>query len=275
MSLPKLLQDLEMLYLGKNVVGFEPFSSYVAHIRDIGVQTRSLGYWSTLLNGSSLSVLEGISYQPGDRGVFKFKPVDSFQPLKDITTANLLTAAWAVLLARRLRMSDVTFGGVTSGRMIDLTNVENVMGPCYQLTPIRVQFQPKWTVSDLLHFVQNQSAKSAAHDFLGFEKIAQQVTSWPSNRRSFDSIVHHQDFDDFDTMPFGEASCRVEISNPHGDAPYPFKAVSFVRDGKVHVGAVGAERDAAIVVEILDDLAAIVSQLSRCYPDVLLDKNMF
>lgn len=275
MSLPRLLQDLEMLYIGKNVVDFEPFSSYVARTRDVRFQTKSLGYWSTLLNGSSLSILEGTSYQPGDKGVFKSKPVDSFQPLEDITTANLLTAAWALLLARRHGKSDVTFGGVTSGRMIDLANVENVMGPCYQLTPIRVQFQPKWTAFDLLHFVQKQSAESAAHDFLGIEKIAQQCTSWPSNRRSFDSIVHHQDFDDFDTMPFADGSCRVEISNPHGDAPYPFKAVSFVRDGRVHVGVVGAERDSAMAVEILDDLAAIVSQLSKFSPDALLDERIF
>lgn len=275
MSLPKLLQDLEALYIGKTVVDYEPFSTYMARIRDIRFQTRSLGYWSTLLDGSSLSVLDGTSYQPGDKGVFKSKPVDSCQRLEDITTANLLTAAWALLLARRLSKTDVTFGGVTSGRMIDVPNVENVVGPCYQLTPIRVQFQAEWTALTLLQFVQKQSAESAAHDFLGLEKIAKQCTSWPSNTQSFDSIVHHQDFDDFDTMPFAEGSCRVEISNPHGDAPYPFKVVSFVRGGKVHVGAVGAERDSALVDEILDDLAATVADLSNGSGAVLLDEKMF
>ena len=271
----RLLQDLETLYIGKAVVDFEPFSLYVARIQDIRFQTRSLGYWSTLLNGSSLSVLDGTSYQPGDKGVFKSKPVESCQTLEDITTANLLTAAWALLLARRLSKPDVTFGGVTSGRMINLDNVENVVGPCYQLTPIRVMFQHEWTALSLLQFVQKQIAESAAHDFLGFSKIAQQCTSWSPDARSFDSIVHHQDFDDFDTMAFAEGSCRVEISNPHGDAPYPFKVVSFVRGGQVHVGAVGAERDSALVIEILDDLAATVAELSKCSADVLLDEKMF
>jgi amino acid adenylation domain-containing protein len=275
MSLPRLLQDLETLYIGKTVGNFDPFSSYVARIQDIRFQPRSLGYWSTLLDGSSLSVLDGTSYEPGDKGVFKSKPVDSCQPLEDITTANLLTAAWALLLARRLGKPDVTFGGVTSGRMIDLDNVENVVGPCYQLTPIRVLFQHEWTALDLLQSVQKQSAESAAHDFLGFNKISQQCTSWSSDARSFDSIVHHQDFDDIDTMPFAEGSCRVEISNPHGDAPYPFKIVSFVRGGQVHVGAVGAERDSALVIEILDDLAVTVAELSKCSTDVLLDEKMF
>ncbi|OOQ85145.1 Nonribosomal peptide synthetase 4 [Penicillium brasilianum] len=275
MSLPKLLQDLEALYIGKAAVNFEPFSSYMARIRDIRFQTKSLGYWSTLLDGSSLSVLDGTSYQPGDKGVFKSKPVESYKPLEDITTANLLTAAWALLLARRLKKSDVTFGGVTSGRMIELANVENVVGPCYQLTPIRVQFEAEWTASNLLQFVQKQSAESAAHDFLGFDKIAKQCTSWPLDTQSFDSIVHYQDFDDFDTMPFAEGSCRVEISNPHGDAPYPFKVVSFVRGGNVHVGAVGSERDSAVVVQILDDLATTVAELSKCSSDVLLDGELF
>lgn len=275
LSLPRLLQDLEALYIGKAAVDFEPFSSYMARIRDTRFQTKSLGYWSTLLDGSSLSVLDGTSYQPGDKGVFKSKPVKSCKPLEDITTANLLTAAWALLLARRLKKSDVTFGGVTSGRMIDLANVENVVGPCYQLTPIRVQFEAEWTALSLLQFVQKQSAESAAHDFLGFDKIARQCTSWPLETQSFDSIVHHQDFDDFDTMPFAEGSCRVDISNPHGDAPYPFKVVSFVRGGNVHIGAVGAERDSAVVVEILDDLATTVAELSKCSSEVLLDGELF
>ncbi|KAJ5166195.1 uncharacterized protein N7482_004976 [Penicillium canariense] len=275
MSLPRMLQDLETLYLGKSVIDFEPFSSYMARVCDVRFQTKSLGYWSTLLNGSSLSVLTGTSFQQGDKGVFKSKAVDSFRPLADITTANLLTAAWALLLARRLRKLDVTFGAVTSGRMIDLANVENVMGPCYQLTPIRVQFQPNWTAMNLLQSVQKQNSESAAHAFLSFEKIAKQCTSWSSERRSFDSIVHHQDFDDFDTMPFAGGSCRVDISNPHGDAPDPFKAVSYVRGGKVHVGVVGSERDPTLIGTILDELAAAVSELSACSPDGLLDVQMF
>ncbi|KAJ5814761.1 AMP-binding enzyme [Penicillium riverlandense] len=276
LSLPRLLQDLGTLYIGKRVAEFEPFSSYMARICDKSVQTKAVSYWSNLLKGSSLSILHGTSTQPGDKGLFQEKSVSILQPPEDITTANLLTAAWALLLARRLQKPDVTFGSVTSGRGIDLTNVENIMGPCYQLTPVRVPFKSHWTATDLLHFVQKQSAESAANDFLGFERISQQCTEWSCEARFFDSIVHHQDFDDFDTMPFAGGTCKVDISNPHGDAPYPFKAVSFVRGGQMHVGVVGSERDANFVHSSLDELVVTVQELATHGPKRLfLDGQVF
>lgn len=276
MSLPKLLRDLESLYVGQTIVDFEPFSSYLAQIFDERAQTKARNYWSNLLNGSLLSVLEGTSTQPTDKAIFQTKPVDIHQPLEDITTANLLTAAWALVLARRLRKPDVTFGSVTSGRNIDLANVENVMGPCYQLTPIRVSFESHWTAMDLLQFVQRQSAESGAYDFLGFERISKQCTQWPSKAQFFDSIVHHQDFEDFDTMPFAGGTCRVEILNPHGDAAHPLKVASFARGGQMHVGVVGSENDSEFVDTILAELVAAVQELATLRPEhILLDGQMF
>lgn len=280
MSLPRLLEDLENLYSSGKVVDFEPFPAYIARTSDQGLQTKALGYWRDLLRGSSLSVLEGQSTQTGDRGVFKEDlAVEGFQPPEEITTANLLTAAWALLLARRQCKADVTFGGVTSGRGIDMAGVENVVGPCYQLTPIRVPFEPSWTAADLMRFVQRQSGESAAHDFVGFEKISRECTQWESGSDGqgifFDSIVHHQDWDDADSMPFAGETARLEILNPHGDSPRPLKAVSFVKDGHLRVGVVGSERDEAFVNSVLAELVAAVQELvSSGGGQLLLDFNV-
>ncbi len=269
-SLPALLRDLEILYTGGKVVEFEPFSSYMARICDEQIQRGAVDYWRGLLDGSSLSMLGEASGRPGDKPLFVTKPVDISQRPKEITTASLLTAGWALVLARRLQIPDVTFGSVTSGRLIDLANVENVVGPCYQFTPIRVLFGQQWTATDLLLFVQKQTAESAVHDFLGFEKISKQCTQWPPEARFFDSIVHHQDFEDFDTMPFAGRTCKVDISNPHGDAAYPMKIVSLVRQGRTHVGVVGSEGNSAFVHAILDELVATVEELAADRPDAVL-----
>ncbi|KAJ9630493.1 hypothetical protein H2203_001015 [Taxawa tesnikishii (nom. ined.)] len=148
-SLPMLLRDLEVSYTGQQIINFEPYTSYVARILDESGQGSALTYWRDLLNGSSLSMLVGTSAPPTDKSLFKAKPVDITQCFQEITTANLLTAAWALLLARRLWITDVTFGNVTSGRNLDLANAENVMGPCYQFTPVRVPFEAHWTSIDL------------------------------------------------------------------------------------------------------------------------------
>ncbi|KFY06512.1 hypothetical protein V492_08014 [Pseudogymnoascus sp. VKM F-4246] len=274
MSLPRLLQDLETLYTGAKIVDFEPFSSYMTLVSNTRAHTSALAYWRNLLNGSALTILPGPSTQPTDKATFQTHPVPTFTPLQDITTATLLSAAWALLLARRLRTADVTFASVTSGRTNDLPNIENVMGPCYQLTPLRVAFSREWTANDLLHFIQNQSADSAAHDYVGFSAIKEKCTQW-SKETVVDSIVHNQDFEDFDTMPFAGGECKVDILNPHGDAAAPFKAVSFIKDGVLTVGVVGSERDAAFVDGILKELAAVVEELAVRPSEILLLDGMF
>lgn len=279
-SLPRLLRDLETLYTGQTIAEFEPFPSYISQIRDGPAQDKAITYWRNLLSDSSLSVLPGKTNppNPSDKGVFHHKAVNTpTQPFEEFTTASLLTAAWAVLLSRRLRTRDVTFGSVTSGRILEhIDNTENVIGPTYQFTPIRVPFQSQqsWTPTSLLRFVQSQSAESAAHDFLGFERIAKNCTEWLSSSSSssatfFDSMVHHQDHEDFDAMPFAGGECRVDISNPHGDAAHPVKVVSFVRKGELHFGVVGSERDVEFVDEVLDQLARTVEELVRAPEDVL------
>lgn len=259
MSLPRLLRDLETLYTGKEVTDFAPFSSYMSRIYDSRMQAEAIKYWRTVVAGSTLSILPGQSTQPTDTSIFHTKPVSISQAPADITTATLLTSAWALVLARRLKTADVTFGGVTMGRHIDLANVENVMGPCYQLTPIRVVFNADWTARDLLQFVQQQSAESAAYDFLGFEAIHRHCTEWESEPRFFDSIVHHQDWEDFDAMDFAGGSCRVDVRNPHGDAAWPMKVVSFVKGRELHVGIVGSEVE--FVDGVLGELVEAVEEL--------------
>ncbi|KAF4168160.1 hypothetical protein CNMCM6936_003268 [Aspergillus lentulus] len=273
-SLPRLLQDLDSLCTGTQLATYSQFSSYMAQISEEPIQSKAITYWRNLLSNSSLSLLDGPSSHPADKAIFHTRPTN-IHPLQEITTANLLTAAWALLLARRLQTPDVTFGSVTSGRTLDISHAENIMGPCYQLTPIRVPFQPDWTASALLHFVQTQSAESAAHDFLGFEKIAK-LAEWDIRPgKGFDSIVHHQDWEEFESMPFGGGSCRVDIANPHGDAAYPVKAVSFVKGGEIHVGVVGSERDVVFVDEVLGGLVAAVEELGGQSEEVLLDRELF
>jgi hypothetical protein len=278
-SLPKLLQDLETLYAGKELVPWESLSSYIAQTRASTAQNKALSYWATLLAGSSLSVLAGQSDtqpSPNSRAIFRTSTIESTtQPPRDMTTATLLTAAWALVLARRLRTPDITFGSITSGRATDLLpTAESVMGPCYQFTPVRVPFQPHWTAADLMRFVQRQGAESLAYDFVGFEAISKRV-GWSSGS-FFDSVVHHQDWDDFDEMPFAGGRCKVDIVNPHGDASRPVKVVSFMKEGKMHVGVVGNEDDRAFVDGVLAELKGVVEALSRDGAmKLLLDDEVF
>ncbi|KAL5003525.1 hypothetical protein BDV10DRAFT_155242 [Aspergillus recurvatus] len=276
-SLPRLLRDLQTLYTGHPISSstIQPFPSYISQIKsNKAAETKAIAYWRTLLQDSTLSVLPGKSTNKVGKAVFLSQPANTttqpFEPL-GYTTATLLTAAWAVLLSRTLKQKDITFGGVTSGRILDaenfhIDNTEEIVGPTYQFTPIRVPFgaRESWTPASLCQFIQSQSVESATYDFLGFSRIAEHCTSWlpsPTGESFFDSLVHHQDHEDFDAMPFAGSECKVDIANPHGDSPDPVKVVSFVRDQKLHFGVVGCESDREFVERTLSELVGVVEEL--------------
>ncbi|THW88484.1 nonribosomal peptide synthase SidD [Aureobasidium pullulans] len=258
-SLPALLTDLETLYTGGKITS-EPFISYIAATLEPSIQQKSTAYWRDLLSGSSLSSL-GTTVQESEKGLFKSAAVDIANKPSEVTTANILTAAWSLVLARRLHTSDVVFGAVTSGRNIpSIANVDNIMGPCYQFTPVRVSLDKSPDIPSLLRNIATQVAESSSHDFLGFSRIAAAV-GW-QNTTGFGSLVHHQDDeDDVDTMPFAGGVCNVDLIKPHGDSPAPFKVVSFVKGGETHVGVVGAEREGGFVEEVLGELIGAVGEV--------------
>ena len=114
----------------------------------------------------------------------------------------------------------------------------------------------------------------STYDYLGFEKISKNCTSWSSGQ-FFDSLVHHQDWDDFDSMPFADGHCKVDIINPHGDAPYPLKVVSYTKEGQMYVGVVGRENDEFFINSVLDELASTVRELIESRTGPLLDLKLF
>jgi aryl carrier-like protein len=266
-SLPRLLRDLETLYTGGEITSYHPFSTYLSLTLSPQAQSSAITYWAGLLADSAPSVVPSPSLQLTgdptlDAPVFITQPVVLSQPLQHITRATLLTTAWGLLLARRLGVSDVVFGAVTSGRGLPHTDV--VQGPAYQITPVRVTLsQGDWTARSLLDAIQSQTAASSAYDYLGFRAIAagSQRPGWEGHE-FFDSVVHHQDEgEDFDVMPFAGGEARVEIANPAGDGPRPLKVVSYLKDGEFRVGVVGTKGGEDVVKGLVEELKGVVEEL--------------
>ncbi|PNS13947.1 Nonribosomal peptide synthetase 2 [Sphaceloma murrayae] len=261
-SLPRLLRDLELLYSGGQLQRADVFASYVARTQEESTQREAIAYWRKTLDTSLMSEIPLLSRNIADKSVFKTRPVDTSLRPTDVTLANVLCAAWSLVLARRLNIQDVTFGNITSGRTFGIADLTNTVGPCYQFTPVRVVVSPHRTTRDLLHDVQNQIIESSKYDFLGFDKIKKECARWSEDVHFFDSVVHHQDAEDFDTMTFAGMECGVDILNPDGDAAWPLKVVSFVKDGTTHAGIVGSARDESLIDILLGELVDAVTDLA-------------
>ena len=137
-----------------------------------------------------------------------------------ITFASALKAARALVLSKLARTPDVTFGHLVSGRNVPFPGIDQVVGPCISIIPVRVALAAGSTFLDLLHQVQEQQIASSAHETLGWATIARRCTDWALAAR-VSSVVQHQNLDEVvECLDFGLGgpACRVEMVAPRHDA---------------------------------------------------------
>ncbi|KAF4345070.1 AM-toxin synthetase (AMT) [Fusarium beomiforme] len=232
-SLPELLRQLELRYRGLEIPSSEPFETYVQHLS--AVKLKNVDFWRKTLEGSSYTEIAPPS-EPQKKTAFMTKDVDISGASPDTTHAMLLTAGWAKVLSQHLDVSDVTFGGIVSGRDVDVAGIDTIMGPCYQYQPVRVKFEPNWTASQLLDHVRSQSVEGSQHATLSFQEVLKECTTWPAETPFYGSFTNHLNKEFFDSIPFAGTNCRVDYSIPHPEPATPPRIVSFVENGRTQIG---------------------------------------
>ncbi|KZZ94905.1 peptide synthetase [Moelleriella libera RCEF 2490] len=263
--LPILLNQLSALYEGRPVPESVPFSAYVGHVVRRS-NPKSISYWTDVLAGSAMTILKPAVPVRETHHFATQTTVDISSRSRDVTIATLPTAAWALCLARRLSLRDVTFGEVVSGRNIDFPNADAVTGPCWQYVPVRVQFAPLKTVADLLAYVQHQHVASSAHEGMGLEEIVALCTDWAGDDAKtpapewFDTVVH-QDVAHVETLPFAEASCRMETVYPHQEPLREWKMQAFIDGDSMTLEIVTVQSWAEYAEGLLADLAGVAAYL--------------
>lgn len=110
-----------------------------------------------------------------------------------VTVSTVLVAAWAIVLARHLCVSDVCIGLATSGRAGDLPDLDRRVGLFMNVLPVRIDVSSSLPVHQWVRAVQRHIAEiqSASHVSLT------DIRSWTGHKASglFDCTVVIFDFD--------------------------------------------------------------------------------
>lgn len=80
-------------------------------------------------------------------------------------------AAWATLLGKYLRKTDVVFGITVSGRSIDADGVDEAVGLLINTLPVRVNLDGDWSIRQLIEDVHNICFSIADYGHLPLSKI--------------------------------------------------------------------------------------------------------
>ncbi|OHF00037.1 hypothetical protein CORC01_04683, partial [Colletotrichum orchidophilum] len=217
LSFPLLLQTLSQALNRRELAPEVSFAKFSSSLQALPSR-HSMSYWRHLLENSQMTQVITPAAVIANDGIEGH--ITRLVTLPDLsqasaTFASVLKASWAIVLAQHTGLSDVVFGCLVSGRFAPISGIESAVGPCVNLSPVRVNNILKDTSTRaFLQAVHAQHTKSMEHEHIGFRRIITGATSWPA-RTSFTgaSIVQHQN------IPLAE-----ELNETTPDLPFELSA---------------------------------------------------
>jgi len=119
-------------------------------------------------------------------------PAAALPQSPSVSFAVVLKAAWAVVLSHATGSRDIVFSQTVAGRNMPFPGLEQVVGACINVTPVRVRLDDadNSTWRALLKQIHDQHIASLPHESLGTRRLIQRCTEWaPGTRLS--TVVNH------------------------------------------------------------------------------------
>ncbi|KAL8673560.1 MAG: hypothetical protein Q9168_002014 [Polycauliona sp. 1 TL-2023] len=207
-SLDHIWKSLNAIYSQQSLVKSPSFHAWVSHVESLD-KAPSRKFWTQALRGSSISYL--VPPPTGLRPTSGSPCSDSISiqiPLETTsyaTSANMVQAAWALVLSHTIGQQDVVFGTTNHNRdPVSFPDVDRVAGPCLNIVPVRAQLDKCAALGDLVAQIQTQAVGAMPHQHLGFRDIIRTCTDWPASRRFGSLLLYQVD----DALPFAKASMQ-------------------------------------------------------------------
>ncbi|CUS14787.1 unnamed protein product [Tuber aestivum] len=197
-AMDMLLDDVRRAYHGLELPVRGTFKRFLEYMEDLDL-ARADEFWKQTLEGLEPSLfpdLTGLAAAVGCSlaGMSSAK-ISCSRSLTSVEggcrglQTSLLAlgqTAWARLLSVCTGEADVCFGNVVSGRTIPVEGVEDVIAPCFNTVPIRVQVSPDSTNWDIANRLQLINAELLPFQLTPLRRIM--TTLRTQGQRLFDTL---------------------------------------------------------------------------------------
>lgn len=109
-----------------------------------------------------------------------FKDIDGFWRKNRLTLTNVFQVAWGLVLSFYSRSPEVCFGTLVSGRDIPITNIENMVGPCFNVLPCRLDLSPSRNIMETLQQNQQDMQRRTDHQHCSVRDVTRNVADTTS-----------------------------------------------------------------------------------------------
>ncbi|KFY17543.1 hypothetical protein V492_00586, partial [Pseudogymnoascus sp. VKM F-4246] len=215
--LERIISCLAACYNGRELPAIPQFAGYLKHA--IVHRTAARDYWRSFLHGSRITKMRlsadttnvhNKASLPGQLIELK-KTCPVPQCRNGLTPATLFTALSACALARSTKSSDVVFGLVVSGRSMLPSGLQDVVGPCLNIIPIRVRFTDDGMLDSALKCVEEQRLGGLQFETSQFNDIVEHCTDWPGEPKDFGVVIQFQNIEENPTTDISGESSQLNV----------------------------------------------------------------
>ena len=197
-SFGHIMNAFSALYEGRPLAKPYTFANYLQLIR---TQTSSASkYWQSLLRGSHIVTLtQTPKASPETLGNGSLldakKSVSALATTGDTTPATIFTAACAIMLRKISKSDDFVFGRLVSGRAGLPSHLQDIVGPCLNMVPVRVQHMSSLAEQDILASIQEQNINGIPHEAALSDELIRCCGDFPENALRSGCFTEYQNVD--------------------------------------------------------------------------------
>jgi amino acid adenylation domain-containing protein len=192
-AVERLLYEVEQHSLG---LYFPPAPAYDQFLqKSLSLPPSTNSFWRSHLDGYHPKLITHLSTQHVETGFSSHSdlgiPLPQIQNrVKElgVTLLAVTQSAWAHALGCLFRTDDICFGHVVNGRSLAVEGINELVAPCFNTIPIRMDLSRSQRNLDLMKAFQRTNAEFMEYQFTPLRRI-QSLFSQHSARRLFDTLL--------------------------------------------------------------------------------------
>ncbi|KAJ6788444.1 hypothetical protein PWT90_06554 [Aphanocladium album] len=170
-------QTLESFYHQRPAPALQPFSGFIKYLETIDKQAAG-DYWKSKLQGATPASFPNNTSRArigiAEKTTQTLRKNISFSKNSRlaVTTANVVIAAWSLVMARYSDADDICFGSTVSGRQASVSGLEQMAGPMITTVPVRTKIDKALSITQFLNLVQKDISEGSAFEQFGLQNIS-------------------------------------------------------------------------------------------------------
>ncbi|KAM7186144.1 non-ribosomal peptide synthetase [Rhypophila sp. PSN 637] len=185
-AMERLLFEVEQHVSGVHLVAPPAYESFIQC--SLGLQTdESLGFWLNHLDDHKPKLITGFKAsgskmfsQPTVSRTLEMglSQLNGMTKHLGVSLRSVTQSAWSITLANLFQSDDVCFGSVVSGRTLPIDRIDDVVAPCFNTVPIRVNLCDAGSCNlDVVKVLQHLGTELLQHQFTPLRRILQELSS--------------------------------------------------------------------------------------------------